>query len=170
MIQNEKERLLELKMFLTFMHSIYYRMRRESKDKMENQRKRYKDSLINIIQDFWDNDYGKIIVYILIFAFILLGWQVLAKIDTPPDEEVKSLTQDYIEIQLGDEYKLEAWDFDINHQFCITKVEVSYIGIDSETGKQKEVMKEEISLSKIVEAINKEKAKKKLEKQIKNKE
>lgn len=31
-------------------------------------------------------------------------------------------------------------------------------------------MKEEISLSKIVEAINKEKTKKKLEKQIKNKE
>ncbi|EHO5110652.1 hypothetical protein KLP99_002882 [Listeria monocytogenes] len=137
---------------------------------MENQRKRYKYPLKNVIQDLWDDDMGKILVYLLIFAFMLLCGSVVTKINTPSDKEIRSLTQDYIEIQLGDEYKLEAWDVDIYHQFGITKVEVSYIGIDSETGKKKEVMKEEISLSKIVEAINKEKTKKKLEKQIKNKE
>ncbi|EAC3131996.1 TPA: hypothetical protein IP933_002644 [Listeria monocytogenes] len=134
---------------------------------MENHRKRYKYPLKNVIQDLWDDDMGKILVYLLIFAFILLCGSVVTKINTPSDEEIRSLTQDYIEIQLGDDYKLEAWDVDINHQFGITSVEVSYIGVDSETGKKKEVMEEDISLSKIVEAIDKEKTKKRLEKEIK---
>ncbi|RJY80720.1 hypothetical protein [Listeria monocytogenes] len=134
---------------------------------MENHRKRYKYPLKNVIQDLWDDDMGKILVYLLIFAFILLCGSVVTKINTPSDEEIRSLTQDYIEIQLGDDYKLEAWDVDINHQFGITSVEVSYIGVDSETGKKKEVMEEDISLSKIVEAIDKEKTKKRLEKKIK---
>ncbi|MCD2228805.1 hypothetical protein [Listeria monocytogenes] len=134
---------------------------------MEYHRKRYKYPLKNVIQDFWDDDMGKILVYLLIFAFILLCGSVVTKINTPSDEEIRSLTQDYIEIQLGDDYKLEAWDVDINHQFGITSVEVSYIGVDSETGKKKEVMEEDISLSKIVEAIDKEKTKKRLEKEIK---
>ncbi|ECR1110914.1 hypothetical protein F0W52_14595 [Listeria monocytogenes] len=134
---------------------------------MENHRKRYKYPLKNVIQDLWDDDMGKILVYLLIFAFILLCGSVVTKINTPSDEEIRSLTQDYIEIQLGDDYKLEAWDIDINHQFGITSVEVSYIGVDSETGKKKEVMEEDISLSKIVEAIDKEKTKKRLEKEIK---
>ncbi|EMC3833860.1 hypothetical protein VDN17_002901 [Listeria monocytogenes] len=134
---------------------------------MENHRKRYKYPLKNVIQDLWDDDMGKILVYLLIFAFILLCGSVVTKINTPSDEDIRSLTQDYIEIQLGDDYKLEAWDVDINHQFGITSVEVSYIGVDSETGKKKEVMEEDISLSKIVEAIDKEKTKKRLEKEIK---
>ncbi|KXS57005.1 hypothetical protein AWJ03_14475 [Listeria monocytogenes] len=134
---------------------------------MENHRKRYKYPLKNVIQDLWDDDMGKILVYLLIFAFILLCGSVVTKINTPSDEEIRILTQDYIEIQLGDDYKLEAWDVDINHQFGITSVEVSYIGVDSETGKKKEVMEEDISLSKIVEAIDKEKTKKRLEKEIK---
>ncbi|HAO6202689.1 TPA: hypothetical protein IQB34_002197 [Listeria monocytogenes] len=134
---------------------------------MENHRKRYKYPLKNVIQDLWDDDMGKILVYLLIFAFILLCGSVVTKINTPSDEEIRSLTQDYIEIQLGDDYKLEAWDVVINHQFGITSVEVSYIGVDSETGKKKEVMEEDISLSKIVEAIDKEKTKKRLEKEIK---
>ncbi|EPC4765813.1 hypothetical protein Q6943_002752 [Listeria monocytogenes] len=134
---------------------------------MENHRKRYKYPLKNVIQDLWDDDMGKILVYLLIFAFILLCGSVVTKINTPSDEEIRSLTQDYIEIQLGDDYKLEAWDVDINHQFGITNVEVSYIGVDSETGKKKEVMEEDVSLSKIVEAIDKEETKKRLEKEIK---
>lgn len=134
---------------------------------MEYHRKRYKYPLKNVIQDLWDDDMGKILVYLLIFAFILLCGSAVTKINTPSDEEIRSLTQDYIEIQLGEDYKLEAWDVDINHQFGITSVEVSYIGVDSETGKKKEVMEEDISLSKIVEAIDKEKTKKRLEKEIK---
>ncbi|WP_194359317.1 hypothetical protein [Listeria welshimeri] len=84
---------------------------------------------------------------------------------------VKNQTQDYIEIQLGDEYQLAAWDYDYFNcpliPYVFKKVEVSYIGIDSETGKKKEVMEEDISLSKIVEANDKEKTKKRLEKEIK---
>ncbi|EAE7350632.1 hypothetical protein BKC16_14840 [Listeria monocytogenes] len=93
---------------------------------------------------------------------------VVTEKNTPSDEEIRSLTQDYIEIQLGDEYKLEAWDVDIYHQFGITDIEVSYIGIDSETGKKKEAMEEMVSLREINETIEKEETKKRLEKEIKS--
>ncbi|EAD2626071.1 TPA_asm: hypothetical protein GYI25_13795 [Listeria monocytogenes] len=134
---------------------------------MENQRKRYKYSLKNVIQDLWDDGTGKVLVSLLIIAFIVLIMGVVTEINTHSDEEIRSLTQDYIEIQLGDEYKLEAWDVDIYHQFGITDVEVSYIGIDSETGKKKEAMEEMVSLREINETIEKEETKKRLEKEIK---
>ncbi|MDT0067283.1 hypothetical protein QJV38_14205 [Listeria cossartiae subsp. cayugensis] len=134
---------------------------------MKNQRKRYKYSLKNVIQDFWDDGSGKFIVGLLIIIFSLLVVSVVTEITTPSDEEVSSLTQDYIEIQLGDEYELEAWDFDIIHLFGSTTVEVSYIGIDSKTGKKKEVMKETVPLMEINETIDKEETKKRLEKEIK---
>ncbi|EIA6404806.1 hypothetical protein K7P64_002792 [Listeria monocytogenes] len=57
---------------------------------MENQRKRYKYPLKNVIQDLWDDDMGKILVYLLIFAFILLCGSVVTKINTPSDEEIKT--------------------------------------------------------------------------------
>ncbi|EGP4510198.1 hypothetical protein IZR06_002808 [Listeria monocytogenes] len=134
---------------------------------MENHRKRYKYPLKNVIQDLWDDDMGKILVFFLTIAFIVLIMGVVTEINTPSDEEIRNLTQDYIEIQLGDEYKLEAWDVDIYHQFGITDVEVSYIGIDSETGKKKEAMEEMVSLREINETIEKEETKKRLEKEIK---
>ncbi|EAC6224328.1 hypothetical protein AOC40_13760 [Listeria monocytogenes] len=134
---------------------------------MENQRKRYKYPLKNVIQDLWDDGTGKVLVSLLIIAFIVLIMGVVTEINTHSDEEIRSLTQDYIEIQLGDEYKLEAWDVDIYHQFGITDVEVSYIGIDSETGKKKEAMEEMVSLREINETIEKEETKKRLEKEIK---
>ncbi|EAW7173823.1 hypothetical protein FG303_14310 [Listeria monocytogenes] len=134
---------------------------------MENQRKRYKYPLKNVIQDLWDDGSGKFIVGLLIIIFSLLVALVVTKIITPSDEEVRSLTQDYIEIQLGDEYKLEAWDFDINHQIGVADVEVSYIGINSKTGKRKEVMGEMVSFREINETIDKEETKKRLEKEIK---
>ncbi|TYU31390.1 hypothetical protein [Listeria monocytogenes] len=134
---------------------------------MENQRKRYKYPLKNVIQDLWDDGTGKVLVSLLIIAFIVLIMGVVTEINTHSDEEIRSLTQDYIEIQLGDEYKLEAWDVDIYHRFGITDVEVSYIGIDSETGKKKEAMEEMVSLREINETIEKEETKKRLEKEIK---
>ncbi|EAE7281424.1 hypothetical protein BJN22_08425 [Listeria monocytogenes] len=135
---------------------------------MENQRKRYKYPLKNVIQDLWDDGTGKVLVSLLTIAFIVLIMGVVTEKNTPSDEEIRSLTQDYIEIQLGDEYKLEAWDVDIYHQFGITDVEVSYIGIDSETGKKKEAMEEMVSLREINETIEKEETKKRLEKEIKS--
>ncbi|EAE7079970.1 hypothetical protein ACXKMY_002835 [Listeria monocytogenes] len=135
---------------------------------MENQRKRYKYPLKNVIQDLWDDGTGKVLVSLLTIAFIVLIMGVVTEKNTPSDEEIRSLTQDYIEIQLGDEYKLEAWDVDIYHQFGITDIEVSYIGIDSETGKKKEAMEEMVSLREINETIEKEETKKRLEKEIKS--
>ncbi|HHP9242021.1 TPA: hypothetical protein ACSJYH_002910 [Listeria monocytogenes] len=134
---------------------------------MNNQSKRYKYPLKNVIQNLWDDGTGKVLVSLLTIAFSLLVVSVVTEITTPSDEEVSSLTQDYIEIQLGDEYELEAWDFDIIHQFCITNVEVSYIGIDSKTGKKKEVMEEMVALREMNETIDKEETKKRLEKEIK---
>ncbi|EAC2786910.1 hypothetical protein QPJ54_002977 [Listeria monocytogenes] len=134
---------------------------------MENHRKRYKYPLKNVIQDFWDDGSGKFIVGLLIIIFSLLVVSVVTEITTPSDEEVSSLTQDYIEIQLGDEYELEAWEFDIIHLFASTTVEVSYIGIDSKTGKKKEVMEETVPLTEMNETIDKEETKKRLEKEIK---
>lgn len=134
---------------------------------MKNQRKRYKYSLKNIIQDLWVDGSGKFIVGLLIIAFSFLVVVVATKITIPSDEEISSITQDYIEIQLGHEYELEVWDFDVIHQFGIINVEVSYIGIDSKTGKKKEVMEEMVTLTEMNETIDKEETKKRLEKEIK---
>lgn len=134
---------------------------------MKNQRKRYKYSLKNVIQDLWVDGSGKFIVGLLIIAFSFLVVAVATKITIPSDEEISSITQDYIEIQLGHEYELEVWDFDVIHQFGIINVEVSYIGIDSKTGKKKEVMEEMVTLTEMNETIDKEETKKRLEKEIK---
>lgn len=94
-------------------------------------------------------------------------------IDPHYNEKVKSQTQDYIEIQLGDDYQLAAWDYDYFNcpliPYALINVEVSYIGINNKTGKKKEVIEEDVSLSKIAEVIAKEEKKKRLEKQMKNK-
>ncbi|MBC1678727.1 hypothetical protein HB938_12985 [Listeria welshimeri] len=66
---------------------------------MENQRKRYKYPLKNVIQDLWDDDMGKILVYLLIFAFILLCGSVVTKINTPSDEEKRSYGRRYFIVQ-----------------------------------------------------------------------
>ncbi|ENI8777694.1 hypothetical protein ABZ034_002876 [Listeria monocytogenes] len=134
---------------------------------MKNQRKRYKYSLKNVIQVIRDDGSGKFIVGLLIIAFSFLVVAVATKITIPSDEEISSITQDYIEIQLGHEYELEVWDFDVIHQFGIINVEVSYIGIDSKTGKKKEVMEEMVTLTEMNETIDKEETKKRLEKEIK---
>ncbi|MBC1572772.1 hypothetical protein HCJ25_14080 [Listeria sp. FSL L7-1426] len=136
---------------------------------MEKQRKRYKYPLKNVIQDLWNTETGKFIACLMWCAFIILSGLAITELYTPSDDEVRSLTQEYIEIQLGDEYKLEAWDLDINnHVFGITDVVVSYIGSDSKSEKKKEVIEETISLEKIRETIDKEETKKRLEREIKN--
>ncbi|EAF4459208.1 hypothetical protein CYH18_15165 [Listeria monocytogenes serotype 1/2a] len=136
---------------------------------MEKQRKRYKYPLKNVIQDLWNTEIGKFIACLMWCAFIILSGLAITELYTPSDDEVRSLTQEYIEIQLGDEYKLEAWDLDINnHVFGITDVVVSYIGSDSKSEKKKEVIEETISLEKIRETIDKEETKKRLEREIKN--
>ncbi|EHM3340630.1 hypothetical protein ABFW39_002990 [Listeria monocytogenes] len=134
---------------------------------MGNRRQRFKYSLKTRRQVSWS-----IITKCLMVLFVIgMVTLILIIVNTTSDEMVKNQTQDYIEIQLGDEYQLAAWDYDYFNcpliPYVFKKVEVSYIGIDSETGKKKEVMEEDISLSKIVEANDKEKTKKRLEKEIK---
>ncbi|ECJ9747811.1 hypothetical protein FQR52_14885 [Listeria monocytogenes] len=141
---------------------------------MENRRKRFQYALKNKIQAFW-NDYINIITFGLM-VLLSIGMVVLITtiIDPHSNEKVKSQTKDYIEIELGDEYQLVAWDYDYFNcpltPYVFKNVEVSYIAINNKTGKKKEVIEEDVSLSKIAEVIAKEEKKKKLEKEIKNKE
>ncbi|MBC1775959.1 hypothetical protein [Listeria seeligeri] len=138
---------------------------------MGDQRQRFKNAIKHKIQDFW-NDNMIIIIYCSIVLFSIgVPTLITTMIDPNSNEEVKSQTQDYIEIQLGDDYQLAAWDYDYINcpliPYALINVEVSYIGINNKTGKKKEVIEEDVSLSQIVEAIDKEKTKKRLEKQIK---
>ncbi|EAE9169127.1 hypothetical protein [Listeria monocytogenes] len=140
---------------------------------MENRRKRCQCALKNKIQDFW-NDYINIIIFgLMILLSIGIVVLITTIIDPHYNEKVKSQTQDYIEIQLGDDYQLAAWDYDYFNcpliPYALINVEVSYIGINNKTGKKKEVIEEDVSLSKIAEVIAKEEKKKRLEKQMKNK-
>lgn len=137
---------------------------------MGNRRQRSKYSLKTRRQVSW----SIIIQCLIALIFIGMGTLIIIMVNTTSNEMVKNQTQDYIEIQLGNEYQLATWDYDYFNwpliPYDLKNVEVSYIGIDNKTGKKKEVIKEDISLGKIAEVIDKEKTKKKLEKQIKNKE
>ncbi|MBC2344564.1 hypothetical protein HBP38_13010 [Listeria welshimeri] len=137
---------------------------------MGNRRQRFKYLLKTRRQVFWS-----IITKCLMVLFVIgVVTLILIIVNTTSDEIVKNQTQDYIEIQLGDEYQLAAWDYDYFNcpliPYVFKNVEVSYIAINNKTGKKKEVIEEDVSFSKIAEVIAKEEKKKKLEKEIKNKE
>ncbi|EHD1636881.1 hypothetical protein ACIT6Z_003022 [Listeria monocytogenes] len=97
----------------------------------------------------------------VILMVMLLLWGL--GVFNPSDKEISTSTENYIEIQLGNEYQLKSWEYEY---ITPDDVEISYIGVNEKNGKRIEVMEKRIPFSEVKEVISKDKTKRRLESKI----
>ncbi|EHW6680056.1 hypothetical protein K2003_002869 [Listeria monocytogenes] len=97
----------------------------------------------------------------VILMVMLLLWGL--GVFNPSDKEISTSSENYIEIQLGNEYQLKSWEYEY---ITPDDVEISYIGVNEKNGKRIEVMEKRIPFSEVKEVISKDKTKRRLESKI----
>ncbi|MBF2356049.1 hypothetical protein [Listeria seeligeri] len=132
-------------------------------EKIITEMKEFVTEIKNFIKEWILEILYTIVVCIVLFFFVY-GVIIITFGESPSDKEAKTVVEKYVDIQLADEYTLDAIDYETS--FGNRYFTISYIGSNKKTGKKKEVMEEKVGLGDIESAISKDKKKGKLEKEV----